>query len=218
MKYYIDLDHTMLNTMQFHKDRYQLLEDYGVSKQEQQEMEKYIEQVEKKLINLDYLCIKLCEKYKLPKEEILKKLHKIIDNCYIYLYEDTIEFLKYLKSKGNEVCTLTWGDKELQEQKVDGARIRKYMDEVIATEELKYQIDIDYENGVFIDDNPRDLEGLYANNPKQVIRIKREGAKYSEKPINVNIKEYKDFRELMQDLEQEEAQKKKIQESEEQEL
>ncbi|MCI8654636.1 MAG: HAD hydrolase-like protein [Clostridia bacterium] len=204
MKYYIDLDYTMLDTVKFHNERYQLLESYGIPKEEQKEMEKYIEQVENKLMNLDYLCTKLCEKYKLPKEEILTKLHKIIDNCYIYLYNDTIEFLEYLKSKENEIYVLTWGDKQLQEQKVNGARIKKYMNEVITTEELKYKIDIDYKNGIFIDDNPRDLEGLYANNPKQVIRIKRVGAKYSEKPINVDIKEYKDFKELQQDLEQKE--------------
>lgn len=213
-KYYLDLDHTMLDTNQFHKARYQMLERYGITKEEQKDMELYITQIEKKLINLDYLCTKLCEKHNISIEEVLTELHRIVDNCSIYLYDDTIEFLEYLKSKGNKVYVLTWGDRELQEQKVSGSGIRKYMDEVIVTEELKYQIDIDYENGIFIDDNPRDLEGLYKNNPKEVIRIKREGAKYSQKPINIDIKEYKNFRELKQDLEQQDERKKQEEELE----
>lgn len=213
MKFYIDLDYTMLDTIKFHEARYKMLESYGISKEEQKNMELYISQVENKLLNLDYLCTKLCEKYNLPKEEILEKLHKIIDNCHIYLYDDTIGFLEYLKSKGHETCILTWGDKELQGQKVKGARIEKYFDEIITTDELKFKIDIDYENGIFLDDNPRDLEGLYKNNPKEVIRIKRDGAKYSEKPLNIDIKEYKTFRELQQRLEQESGENQKKREN-----
>ncbi len=203
MKFYIDLDYTMLDTVKFHEARYKMLESYGVPIEAQKEMEKYIVEVEKKLINLDYLCIKICEKYNLPKEEVLMQLHKIVDNCYIYLYDDTIEFLQYLKSKGHQTCMLTWGDRELQQEKVKGARIEKYFDEIITTDELKFKIDINYENGIFLDDNPRDLEGLYKNNPKEVIRIKREGGEYSEKPLNIEIEEYKTLRELQQRLEQE---------------
>ena len=203
MKFYIDLDYTMLDTIKFHEARYKMLESYGVPKDAQKEMEKYIAEVEKKLINLDYLCTKISEKYNLPTEEVLTQLHKIVDNCYIYLYDDTIEFLQYLKSRGHQTCMLTWGDIELQEEKARGARIEKYFDEIITTDELKFKIDIDYANGIFLDDNPRDLEGLYKNNPKEVIRIKREGGKYSEKPLNIDIKEYKTLRELQQRLEQE---------------
>lgn len=218
-KYYIDLDYTMLDTTQFHNERRHMLENYGISIEEQKSMEQYISHEEKKLLNLDYLCAKLCERHSsLPKEEILAKIHKIIENCHMYLYDDTIEFLEYLKSKGHEVNILTWGDKSLQKQKVDGTKLEKHIDKVIITEEMKYLIDIDYKNGIFIDDNPRDLEGLYRNDPQQVIRMKRQGAKYSEKLININIKEYKNFRDLKQDLEQEDAQKKRLSEEQEQEL
>ncbi|MCI8587979.1 MAG: HAD hydrolase-like protein [Clostridia bacterium] len=215
-KYYIDLDYTMLDTTKFHDKRRTMLQSYGISIEEQKDMEKYISQEEKRLMNLDYLCTKLCERHSsLPREEILSKIHKIIGDCYMYLYDDTIEFLEYLKSKGDEANILTWGDKSLQEEKIKGTKLEPYMNKVIITEELKYLIDIDYENGIFIDDNPRDLEGLYRNNPEQVIRMKRERAKYSECPLNINIKEYKSFRDLKHDLEQEDLQKQKFDEEQE---
>lgn len=208
MKYYIDLDYTMLDTIKFHEARYKILESYGVTKEEQKETEKYIAEVEKKLLNLENLYTKICKKHKLPKEEILTKIQQIIDNSNTFLYEDTIEFLQYLKNRGDEAYILTWGDKELQETKVKGCKIEEYFNRVIVTEELKYKIDIDYKDGIFLDDNPRDLEGLYKSGAKEVIRIKREGAKYSNRPINVDIKEYKTLRELKQKLEKEECSKR----------
>lgn len=197
MKFYIDLDYTMMDTTRFHEARYKLLEEYGITHEQQEEMIKYIMKEEKKLLNLDYLCIKLCEKYNLPKEEILTKINEIIDNSYIYLYEDTIDFLEFLKNEGHNLYILTWGDKELQFQKIKGAKIQKYFDDIILTEELKFNIDIDYQDGIFIDDNPRDLEGLYNRNPIDVIRIKRENGKYSEKPSSINFKEYKSLKEFI---------------------
>lgn len=202
MKFYIDFDYTMFNAMEFHKARYQEMQCYGITIEELKAMEKEIPEKEGKLINLDDVYSKISEKYKLPKEEVLSKIHKIMDNCHKYLYEDTIEFLEYLKQNGHELYILTWGDKELQYQKIQKAGIEKYFDGVILTEEMKFNIDIDYKNGIFIDDNPRDLEGLYKNNPIEVIRIKRDGAKYSEKPINIKIKEYKTLEQLQKNMQE----------------
>lgn len=200
MKYYIDFDHTMFDTMKFNEARYNVLEEYKISKEIQKKEEEQIVKEDNILFNVDYVYSKICDKYNLPKEEILHKLHELFDRCYEFLYEDTIEFLEYLKIKGNQIYLLTWGDKEYQTQKVKGTKIEKYFDEIIYTEKMKFSIDINYRSGIFIDDNPRDLEGLYNNNALKVIRIKREDAKYSNKPINVKIEEYKSLRDLKNNI------------------
>ena len=65
------------------------------------------------------------------------------------------------------------------------------------TEELKYNLDIDYSNGIFIDDKPQDLIGLYSRHPKKVIRLRRKNNKYSIKNLeNVDIEEYCDFNQV----------------------
>ena len=69
-------------------------------------------------------------------------------------------------------------------------------DEIIITKDLKYTLDIDYSKGIFIDDKPQDLIGLYSKNPKKVIRLRRIGSKYSPKDIEINIEEYRNFDEI----------------------
>lgn len=204
MKFYIDFDYTMFDAMEFHKARYEEMKCYNISMEELKALEKEIPEKEGRLINLDDVYSKISEKYKLPKEEVLGKIHTIMDNCHKYLYEDTIEFLKYLKSRGHELYILTWGDKELQYQKIQKSGIEQYFEQIILTEEMKFNIDIDYKNGIFLDDNPRDLEGLYKNNPIEVIRIKRNGAKYSDKPINIKIKEFATLKELQKNMQEQE--------------
>lgn len=197
MKFYIDFDHTIFNSMKFNEERYKILQKYGINIEEQIKLEKQITQDSGKLIDLDYVYSKISDKYNLQKKEILGELHQIIDNCYKYLYNDTIEFLKYLKQRGNEVYLLTWGNKKYQEQKVMASKIKEYFDGIIITEDFKFDIDIDYKNGIFIDDNPRDLEGLYKKDPVEVIRIKRDNARYSSKPLNIaEIREFKSLKEL----------------------
>ena len=47
-------------------------------------------------------------------------------------------------------------------KKLMGSGITSYFDGIIITAEYKFLLDIDYTNGIFIDDDPRDLNGLYA--------------------------------------------------------
>ena len=64
---------------------------------------------------------------------------------------------------------LTWGNNEYQLDKINCANITKYFYELIITKEYKFELDIDYKNSIFIDDNPRDLKGLKNNNSYKVI-------------------------------------------------
>jgi hypothetical protein len=55
---------------------------------------------------------------------------------------------------------LTWGNNEYQLEKIGCAKISKYFNELIITQKYKFDIEIDYKNSIFLDDNPRDLKGL----------------------------------------------------------
>jgi FMN phosphatase YigB (HAD superfamily) len=79
---------------------------------------------------------------------------------------------KYYKEK-YELILLTWGNNEYQLDKINCSKISKYFKELLITQKLKYELDIDYKNSIFIDDNPRDLRGLVNNNSYRVIRLCR---------------------------------------------
>ena len=153
--------------------------------------------------------------------EIESILNKIIDNGKKYLYEDSIAFLYSLKKAKYEVYILSHdgNDLEFQVQKIKGSGIleENLLDAAIITKESKAdltnellyditktsiinlnsslkQIDfIDYANGIFIDDRPKDLERLYKTMYKnetspfkpRLYRMVRKNGTYSKLPINI---------------------------------
>ena len=110
--------------------------------------------------------------------------------------------MNYLKSQNHKLHVLTWGEKEFQKEKLIASKLYDYFDEIIYAETLKYELDIDYQNGIFIDDSIRDLEGLYKQNAKQVYRIKRKNGKNSNKELNIKeILEFDSLKDLQEYLE-----------------
>ena len=82
--------------------------------------------------------------------------------------------------------------------KIKGSGLIKYFDALYITSKPKYELDINYENGIFIDDRAKDLLGLYSKNAKKVIRLRRKGNKYSIEDIgNAEIEEYSSFGEIL---------------------
>ena len=74
-----------------------------------------------------------------------------------------------------------------------------YIDEVYNTTRFKYELAIDYKNGIFIDDSPRDLEGLYKAGVRHLIRIKKpNNLKRTSKELNIpeEIPTYTSFDEI----------------------
>ena len=121
-----------------------------------------------------------------------------IDNCSDYLFHDSVPFLKKLKENNHNIFLLSYAENDLQYQllKIHNSNIVKYFNEIIITKTLKYDINIDYSKGIFIDDNPRDLIGLHSKNAKKVIRLRRKNQKYSSKDLNINIDEYENLDEI----------------------
>ena len=54
----------------------------------------------------------------------------------------------------------------------------KYFKDIIITNKDKSKLNIDYTNGIFIDNNPLELEKFYNSNSINLIRIKRDTDKY----------------------------------------
>jgi len=126
-----------------------------------------------------------------------------IKKCCDYIFTDSIPFLKRLKEKAHTIILLSYAENDLQYQlsKIYNSNIVDYFDKIIVTEDLKYNLNINYTKGVFIDDNPRDLIGLYSKNPIKVIRLRRKNQKYSSEDLNININEYENFNDIPLDSE-----------------
>ena len=130
-------------------------------------------------------------------DDINDAINNAINNGRDFIFPDARLFLIKLKELGHKVYILTYLPKtnqEYQMQKIKGSGIASFFDGIIMTTDYKFNLDINYEKGIFIDDDPRDLNGLLEKNPIRVIRIRKENNKRSKIDINNPlIEEYKDF-------------------------
>lgn len=202
MNYYLDFDYTLFDTYSFREELYRILEVNGLEKNE---LPLTVETKDnnQKLLNIKEVFENLSKEKNIPADNFIIPLEKLYKRGQEYLYSDTIEFLEYLKSKGHKLYTITWGEKEYQEEKIKICKIDKYFDEIIFAEKLKYELDnVDYSNGIFVDDSVRDLEGLYNKKAKRLFRIKRKNGKNSDKELKIKeILEFNSLKELQEYLE-----------------
>ena len=140
---------------------------------------------------------KMGKKYEVDPISVVDAVKAVIDNGSEIVFEDAVRFLERLKEKGHKIFVLTYIPKTNQEyqlKKLMGSGIMKYFDGIIVTAEYKFLLDLDYTNGIFIDDDPRDLNGLYEKNPIKVIRIRKPNNKRSKIDIdNKDIEEFVSF-------------------------
>lgn len=199
MNFYLDFDYTLFNTYAFRNELYNILEQNGLDKSY---LALTLEDREQKLINVREVFKELSEINNLNIDNFIKPLDELYKKSDRFVYDDVIDFLKYLRMKKHKIYLLTWGEREYQREKLKASKLEEYFDETIFTEKLKYTLDINYKNGIFIDDSIRDLEGLYNENAKYVFRIKRKDGKNSDKKLNVKgILEFSSLNELKEYLE-----------------
>ncbi|MBE5758012.1 MAG: hypothetical protein E7345_03685 [Clostridiales bacterium] len=195
MNYYIDFDSTLYNTSELVNKMLSALAT-AINKQNPNLKAEDMLPEEKALFNSKgiYNIFRLCEffadKYSLDASLLIDAVNNSINNGQDLVYPDTIEFLLRLRESGHNINMLTYTAKEsidYQVQKVKGSGLVEYFDNIIITSTPKWQLDFNYSNGIFIDDNPKDLAGLYSKSPIAVIRIKRDNNKYSDKPMPDDI-------------------------------
>jgi len=155
MEYYLDFDYTLFDTHAFREELYKILEKNGFDKT-YLTLTPELKENGQKLLNIKELFKSLSKLRNIPINNFLEPLEELYSRGSEFLYDDTVEFLKYLKSKNNNVYILTWGEKEYQDEKIKASKLYEYIDKVIFAEDLKYTLDINYENGIFIDDSALD--------------------------------------------------------------
>ena len=111
-----------------------------------------------------------------------------------------MKFYKKYYQKYNLILLTCTNDEKYQLNKIKSSNISKCFKEIIITTKDKSKLDnIDYQNGIFIDNNPIELERFYNSNATYLIRIKRTNDKYSKLNLNIkNIPTYKEFNELLE--------------------
>lgn len=200
MNYYLDFDNTLYETAKLTSLMLESIantiskitgEDFCILKKEAST------NFNSTIDNIFSFAENMSKKYEVDSQIVLEKVKEVIDNGDIIVFEDAKRFLKRLKENGHKTFILTYvakGNQEYQMRKLSGSGLMHYFDGIIITTEYKFLLDLDYEKGIFIDDDPRDLNGLLKNNPVQVIRIRKENNKRSKIDINNDeIQEYESF-------------------------
>lgn len=200
MNYYVDFDNTLYETAKLTSLEMEEITK-TICEEKKLDFDKTFEEVKSSFDspkgNFILFAKDMAKKYNVNEEKLLNKVNYIIDNSKDLVYEDAKRFLKRLREKGNKIVILTYivnGNQAQQMQKLMGSGISSDVDEIFITTELKYTLDLDYSKGIFIDDAPRDLTGLYEKNPIKVIRIRKPNNKRSKVDIdNKDIEEYVSF-------------------------
>ena len=195
LNYYIDFDNTLFDTPKLTQRMLEAI--VNTSKLDiMDECKKMFNR--EHIYNIYELAKYFSDKYDLNKFELIQAINNEINHCSDLIFIDSLSFLQNLKDHGHKIFMLSYYEYGLQYQiaKIAGSHIADLFDEIIITKDLKYTLDIDYSKGIFIDDKPQDLIGLYSKNPKKVIRLRRIGSKYSPKDVEINIEEYRNFDEI----------------------
>ncbi|MBQ2873018.1 MAG: HAD hydrolase-like protein [Bacilli bacterium] len=191
MKIYIDFDGTLFDSTIQYQRLINILKKYNISEDYIKTLMK--EDFYKKEKSYDILATKIIEEKKI-NSHIQKEINSIYTKDLVY--PDVIPFLeKY--SKKYDLILLTLGNIQHQEKKIKSSELKKYFKDIIITDKDKSKLNIDYTKGIFIDNNPKELEKFYNSKAAHLIRIKRNIDKYSKIPLNIeNIPEFKNFEEL----------------------
>lgn len=187
MKIYIDFDGTLFNSTKHYQEFINTFNKYNIN------IENILNKAYEKDKNFDHIAKKIIKENNLSSS-IYEELNKIYSEKLIF--KDVIPFLeKY--SKKYDLILLTLGNITYQQKKINKTNISKYFKEIIITNKDKSILDIDYTNGIFIDNNPLELKKFYNSKAKHLIRIKRATDKYSKLNLDINnIPEFIDFDEL----------------------
>ena len=205
MNFYIDFDNTLYETSRLSKDMVMEISKYIVDKYPDKNIDETYDEVKsmfnrEHIYNIYNLARYFAEKYNLNSEEMVDSVESIILDGKKYVFEDSISFLKKVKDGGNVLNILTYVAQEdlaYQLTKIKGSGLSQYFDNIFIVSKNKFELGLKYEEGIFIDDSPKDLRGLASKKPLKLIRIRRESNKYSKEEVEIeNMIEYKSLSEV----------------------
>ena len=188
MKIYIDFDGTLFDSSQYYSNYTNIFKKHNIN------INEILNKTYEKDKNFDTISKKLIKEYNL-NQNIYEELNTMYKKNYIF--KDVIPFLEKYSQK-YELILLTLGNINYQKKKIKNSKISKYFKDIIITDKDKSNLNIDYKNGIFIDNNPLELKKFYNSKVKYLIRIKRNTDKYSKLNMDIeNIPEFTNFNELM---------------------
>lgn len=201
MNYYFDFDNTLYETAKLTEVMLNAIVNsiYNKTGKNLENLKKYAkENFNSTTGNIFNFAEEMAEKFKSDKNKVLEDLNNAIYSGESIVFEDARRFVENLYKNNNKLYILTYiPDKknhDYQMKKIIGSGIAKYFNSIIITSEYKFNLSLDYKNGIFFDDDPRDLNGLFEKNPIKVIRIRKENNKRSKIDMeNKEIEEYKTF-------------------------
>ena len=192
MKIYVDFDRTLFDCDKFLEDLYTLINKYNIDRLLFKECQN---QCRRKGFNPHTILNLVKEKYDF-NDELFHEINMLIGNTSAYLFPDSIPFLEYLKSINYEIIILTKGNSDYQREKIFNSHLDRYYNKLIVTMKHKGKLNLDYENSVFIDDNPIEIQSIMDKKPKMMIRMQRENSKYSDISLNMDILTIKSLNEI----------------------
>lgn len=195
-KLYIDFDGTLYNTDKLTKNFIELCQKYDLTEEEKNKLVEQFSAINI-FLDMDEFIKSIQNEYKLA-DTILKDIEKLYSLSYIY--KDVESSLQKLKESNKyEMYILTYGSVFHQQKKIQASKIGKYFKDIIIVTKNKATLkEVDYKNGIFIDNNPLEIAGFLNAKAKNVIRIRRPSDKYSSQDSKSLIKEYTSFQELVE--------------------
>ena len=205
MNYYLDFDNTLYETSRLSNDMLNGLADEISIKTKKNKIDIFDELKSmfnrENIYNIYKLAKYFAKKYNIEESVLIDKVEGIILDGKKYVYDDVISFLKELKEKNNIINVLTYVAKEdlsYQLTKIKGSGLSEYFDNIIISSSLKFNLDLKYEEGIFFDDNPRDLLGLASKNPKILVRVRRDENKHNKQELDIeNLIECKSLKDYI---------------------
>ena len=158
MNFYIDFDNTLYETGRLTKDTVKALADTVASNGfDLNEVLQFISKsYNHTLDNFFDLAQKLTKKYG-TSYNVLESLiiDYLIKKGENYVFSDSVPFLDRLKASGEKICILTYSanqnNLDYQALKLAGSKLLSHVPEFYITTRYKYELEIDYKNGRFID-------------------------------------------------------------------
>ena len=205
MNYYLDFDNTLYETSRLSNDMLKGLA-YEISKKTSISENDIFDELKsmfnrENIYNIYKLAKFFAKKYNIEESILIDKVEGIILDGKKYVYDDVISFLKELKEKNHIINVLTYVAKEdlsYQLTKIKGSGLSEYFDNIIISSSLKFNLDLKYEEGIFFDDNPRDLLGLASKNPKILVRVRRDENKHNKQELDIeNLIECKSLKDYI---------------------
>lgn len=197
MKIYIDFDGTLFNTDKYTKNFMDIFNEHGIDNVIFNRVRNILFNNEN-LFDLDIIIDYFLKEYNIDIG-LKIKINSLLNKSY--LYPEVVNCLKELIDSGYELHLLTYGDKNFQSMKIDSSNISGYFKNIIITDEDKSELNLDYKNSIFIDNNPFVIDKLYNSMAKRIIRIKRDSDRYAKIKCSVlNVVECKDFNQVVQYL------------------